>query len=355
MRAPLQLAVLVLAGVAASCRARPPAQRRAPAPLSAGEIARAQKFLEPIRRPEGPDGHLRTSKWTGEFADVDGDRRADCWVHYTDDTLGLNLLVWPACQGDREKPAGTFRYPRVGMAALAIPAALSAPPWLVWLAQRLRGNSAITCLGNAVADCDAPGPEWRWVLEANHRERVEPGLRGTVTPDWQTTPRGALAGALIIPTSLAATWSSTRETIAATPARAWILLDADFDRDPPRFACAGLQIVVEEGGIFAIDERQRWTWLFRGLPDYGGFVAGKSTSCVDGLVVAQSQTRSDFVVVDATSGAWLFLSSIEYEGVYHLYGAASAGALWRRHESKIEPLERLRRLVAARRRVVPTP
>jgi hypothetical protein len=353
-RAESLVAAIAIVAMVAACSGAT-ARRRGLAPqrsseLSPAERARARTFLAPIGRPEGPGWRLRTSRWTGAFDDVDEDGRADCWVTYTDDTMGLNLLVWPSCEGDASRPAGTFRSPIIGMAALAVPPALATPSWVMWLARRLRGDCSIRCVGASIPGCEPPGPEWRWVLAAGRRERVDPGVRGVVAGDWQSTARGVLAGALIVPARTADAWLRALPHGLPSDPAAWILLDAGLDRGADPVRCGGFEISVEQGGILATDRRAaRWRWLFRGLPDYGGFVARRSIKCIDGLVVAQRlQWPGDLVVADPVTGAWLLVSARDYEGVHHLFDAAMKRRLWRRTGTSIEPLEPMRSLVVPR-------
>jgi hypothetical protein len=280
MRADAVIRLLALA--AAACHP--------PTALSGAERARARAFLAPINGGAGPGVHLRSSPWIGAADDIDGDGRADCWVSYTDDELGVNLMVWPGCDGRADAPGAAFRDPRIGMAALAVPARLATPTWLHWLARRLRADGSINCVGDSIAACAPPGPEWRWVIAAGSRERVALGWRGTVAADWQPVGHRTVAGVLIM------------------PAAAEILLDADFDRGAGPFPCGGLDISLDDGGILASDPgTRRWKWLFRGLPDRGGFVA-RSITCVAGVVVATARAPDALVVVDPVTGRWWFLA-----------------------------------------------
>src|SRR5262245_3560663 len=262
-----------------------------PGGLSAADDVRAALFLasQPGASRRCSDDALVTSRLAActldEHADIDGDGRADCW-RGRHDWLASPPTVWPGCRGNPP----VFEIDPAGTSLLGIPRELATPTWLAWIARRIAGRGSVACAGATIAGCDGPGPEWDWLLASADRRRAEPGWHGTVAPRWSSGDPVTAPGALIVPHVPAGWMARYRGAEEApppdAPEGARIVVEAG---DPPSagpIQCAGLEIRSGRRGITA-NAAGRWTWLFRGLPDYGGFHATKLV-CADGIVIAST-------------------------------------------------------------------
>ena len=277
------------------------------------------------------------------YEDIDGDGSADCWIEQRADQdryLTPKLSVWRGCTWD---PV-TFEW-WDGMAVLAIPPELASPVWLRWIAEQIVGRDAVSCIG--IAGCPTPGqnwPAWQWVLDSAQRFAAQPGHHGTIAPRWRTGPRTA-GGALVLP-AVPGGWmqrlrGSEEPEPATSLAGARIVLDLGGRPTLPAIPCAGLTVHAEAGGIVGTDASGRWTWLFRGLADYGGF-APKRLLCRDGLAIATTGGNfADVIAVDPATGGWLYDRASDCCPGAELEPTLGGGYLWTRDYGTIIPLRRL--------------
>ena len=283
-----------------------------------------------------------------EHGDVDGDGRADCWRvrHGNSDPRApgdttSQLTVWPGCRGD----GASFEVEHTGTSLFVIPGELSTPAWLGWIARRLVGPDAVACFGGTVAGCAQAGPEWDWLLASADRRRAQPGWHGTVAPRWIAGEAVTAPGALIVP-HVPAGWMARYRGAeegppADAPAGARIVVEAGAPPALP-IRCAGLEIRSGRRGITGFDARERWTWLFRGLPDYGGFATAK-LACIDDIVIATTGgSFARVVAIDPRTGGWLFAPSFDAGPGAELSALPDGEALWRDEYGHVIPLRALR-------------
>jgi hypothetical protein len=280
--------------------------------LPAGEHVRARLFLASqwTKDRRCSDDALVVPRFAecviDDHDDIDGDGLADCWrVHH--DELASTLTVWRSCRGE----AATFEIGHTGTSLLVIPRELATPTWLFWIARRLAGHDDVACAGFAIAGCDRPGPEWDWILASAERRRAHPGWHGAVAPRWSTGGPVTKPGALIVAHVPAGWMNSHREGVQPDPEGARIIVEAGAPPAAGPITCAGLEIRSGRRGLTANDARGRWTWLFRGLPDRGGFAVTK-LACVDDVVLAS--TGGDFAsvaAIDPKTGGWLYAPAFD--------------------------------------------
>jgi hypothetical protein len=317
------VAVLAVAGGAVAWLLRDDAQ---PTGLSAIERVRASALLS--RHAVVRDGH----------GDVDGDGVADCWIQQRADEeryTSPKLWVWRGCAGE---PV-TFEWWDRRATVLVIPPALASPVWLRWIARQITDD--VSCIG--IVGCPAPGQDWQWVLDSAQRFAAQPGHHGTVAPRWSIGPRSA-GGALVLP-QVPAGWlqrlrGSEEPEPATSLAGARIVVDLGGGPVLPAIACGGLTVHAEAGGIVGTTPSGRWTWLFRGLVDYGGFHA-KRLLCRDGLVIATTGGGfADVVAIDPKTGGWLYDRSSDCCPGAEVV-RAHLGDLWRRDYGTVVSLPKL--------------
>jgi hypothetical protein len=301
--------------------------------LPAAEDVRAALFLASQPDPTRwcVDDALVTTRLAActidDHGDIDGDGRADCW-RVRHDELASQLTVWPGCRG-----SGTqFEIGHAGTSLLVIPRELATSTWLAWIARRVAGRGSVACDGAAIPGCASPGPEWGWLLASADRRRAQPGWYGTVAPRWSDGDPVTAPGALIVP-HVRAGWmahyrGSEEDPPPDAPEGARIIVEAG---DPPRagpISCGGLEIRSGRRGITA-NTGGRWTWLFRGLADYGGFAATKLV-CIDGIVIAS--TGGDFAsvaAIDPRTGGWLFAPNYDAGPGAEVSALPDGDVLWR--------------------------
>ena len=331
-----------------------PAATRSPG-LSIAEEVRARAWLaalEPRTACSDEAVLSRTSDCVRDgHADIDSDGSADCWRELRGNApMGVwpKLVVWRGCRGE---PV-TFELAASGMALLMVPHELASPLWLRWIADRTVGHDRVSCVG--IVDCPAPGPEWQWVLDAAARGEAEPGHHGTVAPRWSTGDRKT-GGALVLP-KVPDGWMQRRrgseEPIPAeSRAGARLVVEDPSGYRLGAIRCGGLDVHAEPGGIVAT-ARGRWTWLFRGLADHGGFAASKLL-CLEGLVIATTGGNfADVVAIDPATGGWLYDPGNDCCAGATVKRSLAGEYLWQRDFGVIVTVRRLRgwlALPAARR------
>ena len=323
--------------------------------LGSAEQARAARFLA------GQDGSMRPCSDDAlvvprtaacridEHGDIDGDGRADCWRvrHGNPDPRGpgdttSELTVWAGCRGD----GASFEVAHSGTSLFTIPHELAAPTWLGWIARRLVGPDAVACADGTVAGCAAAGPEWDWLIASADRRRAQPGWYGAVAPRWIAGEPVTTPGGLIVPYVPAGWMARYRGAEEGPPPEApagpRIVVEAGVPPAVP-VPCAGLEIRSGRRGIIGFDAaRQRWTWLFRGLPDYGGFATAK-LACIDDVVIATTGGSFAYVVaIDPRTGGWLFAPSYDAGPGAEISALPDGRVLWRDEYGHVIPVHVLR-------------
>ncbi|HEU0034880.1 MAG TPA: hypothetical protein VFQ53_29850 [Kofleriaceae bacterium] len=328
----LGFVALAVAGALLALHGRKP-------PIPGDELARIRELFDataesPPCKP-GPGRYCLTEG----YGDVDGDGWIDCWREYRGRAplVTSRLTIWPQC---KESAQVTLEVEPEGITILAIPSPLDQPVWLRWIGDRLLGRDHVACVG--FDDCPEPGPEWQWLLDSAEREDAAPGLHGRVPLQWHYGTRPT-TGVLILPW-VPRGWMEHPHRVehaSDTIATARIIVDLPTTRAPtPAIECGRYAIHAEPRGIVATRGR-RWTWLFRGPPDFGGFDTGRLV-CADGLVLATERgSHAHVAAIDLATGGWLFEPATDAGSGAALYERADGSHVWRRDNMQVIPLPAL--------------